>query len=131
MTIAELRARLAKADTTAVTLVRDAAAHIGALVAMLVHFYNPARVTNHHPLRVRRGAAAAIAWPRSPAKRSAKGSLNSASWRADSAARYAAIQRAVSDTFEISGSGMAHSFPGPCTSTAAVLRRSKHRKVLS
>src|SRR6185295_1957778 len=88
------------------------------------------RVTHHHPLRVRRGAAAAIAWPRAPAKRSANGAVNSASGRADSAARYAAIQRAVSDTFEISGSGMAHSFPGPCTSTAAVLRRSKHRKVL-
>jgi predicted NBD/HSP70 family sugar kinase len=45
MTIAELRGRLAKADAMAVALVREAAAHIGELVAMLVHFYNPARVT--------------------------------------------------------------------------------------
>ena len=45
VTIAEVRARLAKADPTAVALVREAAAHIGELVAMLVHFYNPARVT--------------------------------------------------------------------------------------
>jgi predicted NBD/HSP70 family sugar kinase len=44
-TIADVRARLAKADPTAVALVREAAAHIGELVAMLVHFYNPARVT--------------------------------------------------------------------------------------
>ena len=40
-----MRARLAKADPAAVALVREAAAHIGELVAMLVHFYNPARVT--------------------------------------------------------------------------------------
>lgn len=45
VTIAEVRARLAKADPTAVAHVREAAAHIGELVAMLVHFYNPARVT--------------------------------------------------------------------------------------
>jgi len=45
VTIADVRARLAKADPTAVALVREAAAHIGELVAMLVHFYNPARVT--------------------------------------------------------------------------------------
>ena len=44
-TIADVRARLAKADPTAVALVREAAAHIGEVVAMLVHFYNPARVT--------------------------------------------------------------------------------------
>jgi predicted NBD/HSP70 family sugar kinase len=44
-TIADLRARLARADATAVALVREAAAHIGEVVAMLVHFYNPARVT--------------------------------------------------------------------------------------
>jgi len=44
VSIAELRERLAKADATAVALVREAAAHIGELVAMLVHFYNPARV---------------------------------------------------------------------------------------
>jgi predicted NBD/HSP70 family sugar kinase len=45
VTIADVRARLAKADPTAVALVREAAAHIGEVVAMLVHFYNPARVT--------------------------------------------------------------------------------------
>jgi predicted NBD/HSP70 family sugar kinase len=45
MSIADLRSRLAKADPTAVRLVREAAAHIGEVVAMLVHFYNPARVT--------------------------------------------------------------------------------------
>jgi predicted NBD/HSP70 family sugar kinase len=45
VTIADVRARLAKADATAVAHVREAAAHIGELVAMLVHFYNPARVT--------------------------------------------------------------------------------------
>ena len=45
VTIADVRDRLAKADPTAVALVREAAAHIGELVAMLVHFYNPARVT--------------------------------------------------------------------------------------
>ena len=45
VTIADVRARLAKADPAAVAHVREAAAHIGELVAMLVHFYNPARVT--------------------------------------------------------------------------------------
>jgi predicted NBD/HSP70 family sugar kinase len=45
VSIAELRARLAKADPVAVALVREAAAHLGELVAMMVHFYNPARVT--------------------------------------------------------------------------------------
>jgi len=45
VTIADLRARLGQADPTAQRLVREAAAHIGELVAMLVHFYNPARVT--------------------------------------------------------------------------------------
>jgi predicted NBD/HSP70 family sugar kinase len=45
VTIADVAARLAKADPTAVALVREAAAHIGEVVAMLVHFYNPARVT--------------------------------------------------------------------------------------
>jgi predicted NBD/HSP70 family sugar kinase len=44
-TIADVRARLARADPTASALVREAAAHIGEVVAMLVHFYNPARVT--------------------------------------------------------------------------------------
>jgi predicted NBD/HSP70 family sugar kinase len=44
-TIADLRVRLGQADPTAQRLVREAAAHIGELVAMLVHFYNPARVT--------------------------------------------------------------------------------------
>ncbi len=45
VTIADVRGRLAKADPAAVAHVREAAAHIGELVAMLVHFYNPARVT--------------------------------------------------------------------------------------
>jgi len=45
VTIADVRALLAKADPTALRLVREAAAHIGEVVAMLVHFYNPARVT--------------------------------------------------------------------------------------
>jgi len=45
VTIADVRARLAKADPAAVAHVREAAALIGELVAMLVHFYNPARVT--------------------------------------------------------------------------------------
>lgn len=45
VSIADVRARLAKADPVAQRLVREAAAHIGELVAMLVHFYNPARVT--------------------------------------------------------------------------------------
>ena len=45
VTIADVRDRLAKADPAAVAHVREAAAHIGELVAMLVHFYNPARVT--------------------------------------------------------------------------------------
>ena len=40
------------------------------------------------------------------ARRFAKGSLNSASGRTDSTARSAAIQWAVSDTFEINGSGV-------------------------
>ena len=42
---AEVRALLARGDATAVAAVRDAAALIGELVATLVHFYNPARVT--------------------------------------------------------------------------------------
>jgi len=44
-TIADVRARLARADPAAVGLVREAAGLIGEVVAMLVHFYNPARVT--------------------------------------------------------------------------------------
>src|SRR6185436_836731 len=46
---------------------------------------------------------AAIRLPRSPASRSAKGSLNRASDRPDSQARYMATHRAVSDTLETSG----------------------------
>jgi predicted NBD/HSP70 family sugar kinase len=42
---AEVRALLARGDPAAVTAVREAAALIGELVATLVHFYNPARVT--------------------------------------------------------------------------------------
>ena len=45
ITIDDVRALLAKADPMALRLVREAAAHIGEVVAMLVHFYNPARVT--------------------------------------------------------------------------------------
>jgi predicted NBD/HSP70 family sugar kinase len=43
--IAEVRALLARGDPAAVAAVREAAALIGELVATLVHFYNPARVT--------------------------------------------------------------------------------------
>jgi predicted NBD/HSP70 family sugar kinase len=42
---AEVRALLARGDATAVAAGREAAALIGELVATLVHFYNPARVT--------------------------------------------------------------------------------------
>jgi predicted NBD/HSP70 family sugar kinase len=45
MTNADLRDRLARADPTALRLVREAAAQIGEVVAMAVHFYNPTRVT--------------------------------------------------------------------------------------
>jgi predicted NBD/HSP70 family sugar kinase len=41
----QVRALLARGDATAVAAVREAAALIGELVATLVHFYNPARVT--------------------------------------------------------------------------------------
>ncbi len=44
-TIADVRERIASGDATAQRLVREAAVLIGELVAMLVHFYNPARVT--------------------------------------------------------------------------------------
>jgi predicted NBD/HSP70 family sugar kinase len=43
--VSEVRALLARGDPAAVTAVREAAALIGELVATLVHFYNPARVT--------------------------------------------------------------------------------------
>jgi predicted NBD/HSP70 family sugar kinase len=43
--VGEVRALLARGDPAAVTAVREAAALIGELVATLVHFYNPARVT--------------------------------------------------------------------------------------
>jgi predicted NBD/HSP70 family sugar kinase len=43
--VAEVRALLARGDQAAVTAVREAAGLIGELVATLVHFYNPARVT--------------------------------------------------------------------------------------
>lgn len=42
---AEVRALVARADPATMALVREAAALIGEVVAMLVHFYNPARVT--------------------------------------------------------------------------------------
>jgi len=45
ITTAEVRALLERGDAAAVAAVRDAAALIGELVATLVHFYNPARVT--------------------------------------------------------------------------------------
>ncbi|TQM04283.1 ROK family protein [Pseudonocardia kunmingensis] len=43
--IEEVRALLARGDPAAVAAVREAAGLIGELVATLVHFYNPARVT--------------------------------------------------------------------------------------
>lgn len=43
--IADLRALLGRGDAAAVAAVRDAAGLIGELVATLVHFFNPARVT--------------------------------------------------------------------------------------
>lgn len=42
---ADVRALVEHADPAALALVREAAGLIGELVAMLVHFYNPARVT--------------------------------------------------------------------------------------
>lgn len=42
---ADVRERVARGDPETMTLVREAAALIGEVVAMLVHFYNPARVT--------------------------------------------------------------------------------------
>jgi predicted NBD/HSP70 family sugar kinase len=44
-TINDVRAMVSRGDATAVGLVREAAALIGEVVATLVHFYNPARVT--------------------------------------------------------------------------------------
>ncbi|HYH30235.1 MAG TPA: ROK family protein [Pseudonocardia sp.] len=43
--VADVRALLARGDAGAVSAVREAAGLIGELVATLVHFYNPARVT--------------------------------------------------------------------------------------
>jgi predicted NBD/HSP70 family sugar kinase len=43
--IADLRALLGRGDAGAIAAVRDAAGLIGELVATLVHFFNPARVT--------------------------------------------------------------------------------------
>jgi predicted NBD/HSP70 family sugar kinase len=45
VTIADIGALVARGDATALGLVREAAGLIGELVATLVHFYNPARVT--------------------------------------------------------------------------------------
>lgn len=59
------------------------------------------RATSHQPLRVVRGTVATIARPCSPASRLARGSLNNASGRADSVARYRAVHRAVSETWVI------------------------------
>jgi len=44
-TIADVRALVARGDPTVLRLVREAAGLIGEVVATLVHFYNPARVT--------------------------------------------------------------------------------------
>jgi predicted NBD/HSP70 family sugar kinase len=44
-TIADVRALIARGDPAALEVVREAAGLIGELVATLVHFYNPARVT--------------------------------------------------------------------------------------
>ncbi|MDT0352310.1 ROK family protein [Pseudonocardia charpentierae] len=43
--VAEVRALVARGDPTVLRLVREAAELIGEVVATLVHFYNPARVT--------------------------------------------------------------------------------------
>lgn len=43
--VTDVRERVARADPETMALVREAAALIGEVVAMLVHFYNPARVT--------------------------------------------------------------------------------------
>src|SRR3984885_12805583 len=59
------------------------------------------RAASDQPLRLDTGALATIARPCSPARRSASGSLNSASARADSVARYNAVHRAVSETWVI------------------------------
>ena len=53
------------------------------------------------PLRACFGISAAMARPRSPASKSAYGSQNRASARADSQARYTATHRAVSETLDI------------------------------
>ncbi|WP_433282910.1 ROK family protein [Pseudonocardia xinjiangensis] len=45
VSIADVRALVSRGDPTAVGAVREAAGLIGELVATLVHFYNPARVT--------------------------------------------------------------------------------------
>jgi predicted NBD/HSP70 family sugar kinase len=45
ISISDLRALVSRGDPTAVGAVREAAGLIGELVATLVHFYNPARVT--------------------------------------------------------------------------------------
>ncbi|HTF49224.1 MAG TPA: ROK family protein, partial [Pseudonocardia sp.] len=44
-TINDVRALVSQGDPTAVALIREAAGLIGEVVATLVHFYNPARVT--------------------------------------------------------------------------------------
>ena len=45
VTVADVRALVARGDPTVLRLVREAAELIGEAVATLVHFYNPARVT--------------------------------------------------------------------------------------
>jgi predicted NBD/HSP70 family sugar kinase len=45
LTIDQLRALVSRGDPDAVALVREAAGLIGEMVATLVHFFNPARVT--------------------------------------------------------------------------------------
>jgi predicted NBD/HSP70 family sugar kinase len=44
-TIADVRALVARGDPDVLQMVREGAELIGEVVAMLVHFYNPARVT--------------------------------------------------------------------------------------
>ena len=61
------------------------------------------RATIDQPLRIFRGDPETMARPCSPARRAASGSRKMASDRADSAARYWATQRAVSETFATRG----------------------------
>jgi hypothetical protein len=57
------------------------------IASMMTSSMTLVRATSHQPLRIVRGAEATIARPRSPASRSASGSWNNASGRADYIAR--------------------------------------------